>query len=731
MKSILTTCLLISLTLGLHAQPGQWETIGQRAQSDHFAVLEGQVLLGTLGAGLVHWDAAGQRTHVNTLNSALPSDQIGRLAIAPGGHWWVATAAGISRYDASTWTNWSLDDIGLPPAVPVRNIRVAPDTSVYVLTDEGFARYHNGGWLVLNTSNSTLPYNVLNDVVFAPDGKIYFGSWGSGILLLDGEDWTVYNSAVTGVSTMTYIVGLALAPDGALWAIGSHVFNFISGIRLVSFSGGVWTGHTGASIGIGPGMFASIVSDPTHGVWTRNTYGLSHLTPGGWVHYTTNEVGCAASTDRYMALDAEGQLWLNGGCGFIRSDGQSWEYFDTGLPGYCRGAGNLEAVAEDNEGNLWLGPYLSQCITKTDGNNWTHFNPYALGASENSVNTVFTDQQGRIWFGMDNSELLIHDQGQWTLLDTCATIFPGHWIRTIAESPGGDIWLAFTPLPSSSQLFAGVARYAGGQWTFWTSTEVPNLNGFILALESNDDGVLWASVFGKGLLRFDGSTWALFDTSNSGLPSNDIFDITTAPDGTLWLATSAGLVSYDGQQWTVTNTANSDLPSDRLRKLAFDHTGGLYVGYLPSAAGHVTAILRDGQWTEISPPSAPAFTNLDPVTAMIVDSRNRMIFTTSGDDFYIYDPMIMVNATDIPAKQHNDWSVSPNPGADAFYLRSSALLPNQGYVSLYDLHGRRLIRVPLQSADTPYQIGGLPAGMYVIEVAVSGERPEYLRWVRH
>ncbi len=52
-----------------------------------------------------------------------------------------------------------------------------------------------------------------------------------------------------------------------------------------------------------------------------------------------------------------------------------------------------------------------------------------------------------------------------------------------------------------------------------------------------------------------------------------------------------------------------------------------------------------------------------------------------------------------------------------------------GYVNLYDLHGRRLMRMPLQSADTPYQLKSLPAGVYVIEVMVPGAPAEYLRWV--
>jgi ligand-binding sensor domain-containing protein len=736
MKSILTTCLLISLTLGLRAQQGQWETIPPMAFTSHVAALDDAVLAGTSGAGLVYWDMLDARIHINTSNSAIPGDTISRVAIAPNGHWWVKSEAGIGQFDGANWINWSLETIGLPPGTPVNNIRVGPDASVYVLTEDGFASYSSGAWTVQNMANSDLPNNQLTDVAFGADGKVFFGSRGSGILLLDDGNWTVYNSAATGITNMSLIVGLTFAPDGTLWAVGGPNPNLT--VRLISFADNTWTGFAPADIGITVGgaasLYRAIVADPVDGIWLMYRTGLSRLQAGNWTHYPQENIGCSPGFNNFsITLDGTRSVWFISNCGLLRSNGQAWNYMDTGLPGYCGGY-KFEGVAKGADSSLWLATTESNgCITRTDGVHWEHYNPLELGASNLNVNAIFTDRQGRTWFGMDNSELLLYDQGQWTLLDTCAAVFPAHWIRTITDSPGGDIWLAMDPLPGSSQPFAGVARYSNGAWSFWTSMEVPNLLGFIWALESNEDGVLWASVSGKGLLRFDGTAWTLFDTSNSGLPSNDVFDITTAADGTLWLATNAGLVSYDGQQWTVTNTANSDLPSDRLRKLAFDHTGGLYAGYLPSAAGHVTAVLRDGQWTEISPPSAPAFSSFYAISAMIVDSRNRMVFTVPNYtyDFYIYDPMIMVNATDIPAKQHNDWSVFPNPGADAFYLRSSALPHDQGYVSLYDLHGRQLMRVPLQEASTPYQMGGLPAGMYVIEVAVSGERPEYLRWVRH
>lgn len=724
MKSISTTCFLLSLSLGLFAQ--QWETITPMANISHTTALNDAGLAGTSGAGLVYWDMPDGRTHINTSNSAIPGDTIGRLAIAPNGHWWIQTEAGIGQFDGSNWFNWSLATIGLPANTLINNIRISPDASVYVLTNDGFARFNSGVWTVQNMANSGLPNNQLTDVAFAPDGKIFFGSRSSGILLLDNGNWTVYNSAATGVTNMNAILGLTFDPDGILWAFGGTL-----SVRLVRFDGNTWTGFTAAAIGItgSTTFFRAIVSDP-HGVWLAHSRGLSHLQAGNWTHYTSEDIGCLPLTNTSISLDGTGHAWFLSTCGLLRFNGQAWNYVDTGLPGSCGGF-KLEAVAEGADGSLWLGTTESDggCITRTDGIHWEHYNPLELGASTLNVNTIFTDRQGRTWFGMDG-ELLLYDQGEWTLLDTFAQAFADHWIRTIADSPGGDIWLALVPLPSGSQQFAAIARYSNEAWSFWTSMEVPNLQGIITALESNEDGVLWASVLGKGLLRFDGSTWTLFNASNSGLPNNDIFDITTAPDGVLWLATDAGLVSYNGQQWTVTNTSNSGLPADRLRKLAFDLAGGLYVGYLPSVAGHITAVLRDGQWTEISPPSAPSFSGFSPISAMIVDSRNRMIFTTSEflENYYIYDPMVVGVAEALQPR--SNWSVFPNPGAGSFYLRSAAL-SETGYVNLYDLHGRRLMRMPLQSAETPYQLKSLPAGVYVIEVLVSGERKETLRWINH
>ena len=55
--------------------------------------------------------------------------------------------------------------------------------------------------------------------------------------------------------------------------------------------------------------------------------------------------------------------------------------------------------------------------------------------------------------------------------------------------------------------------------------------------------------------------WIVYDTLNSGLPSNVINSIAIDSNGIKWIGTNKGLVKYNGIIWTVYNTSNSGLPT--------------------------------------------------------------------------------------------------------------------------------------------------------------------------
>lgn len=71
--------------------------------------------------------------------------------------------------------------------------------------------------------------------------------------------------------------------------------------------------------------------------------------------------------------------------------------------------------------------------------------------------------------------------------------------------------------------------------------------------------------------------WAIFDTTNSPLPHNQVQAI--AADSTcVWIGTSDGLARYDGAQWTVYTTESAPLPSANIRALATGGAGKVWIG---------------------------------------------------------------------------------------------------------------------------------------------------------
>ena len=70
------------------------------------------------------------------------------------------------------------------------------------------------------------------------------------------------------------------------------------------------------------------------------------------------------------------------------------------------------------------------------------------------------------------------------------------------------------------------------------------------------DDKLWVAYSGSGgvglgVSSFDGTVWNHYNTSNSGLPNNDIRAIAADHDGNLWFGCyNVGIVKFDGEHPT-------------------------------------------------------------------------------------------------------------------------------------------------------------------------------------
>src|SRR5208337_1850521 len=104
------------------------------------------------------------------------------------------------------------------------------------------------------------------------------------------------------------------------------------------------------------------------------------------------------------------------------------------------------------------------------------------------------------------------------------------------------------------------------------------------ALAQTNDGYIWLGTE-AGLVRFDGTSFAVFDqSSNPALPSGDIRCLLATKDGGLWVGTSEGLARWkDGA--TRTYTRSDGLPGDSVLTLAEAADGVLWVDTDQGLAG--------------------------------------------------------------------------------------------------------------------------------------------------
>jgi Leucine-rich repeat (LRR) protein len=123
-------------------------------------------------------------------------------------------------------------------------------------------------------------------------------------------------------------------------------------------------------------------------------------------------------------------------------------------------------------------------------------------------------------------------------------------------------------------------------WTNYNTTNSGLLSNDLQCLVFNESNTLWAAYTGVGgtglgVVKFDGTTWTNYNTSNSGLPNNDIRAIASDYAGNMWFGCyNGGLTKYNSNTdtWTFYNTSNSGLPHDGVSSLICDNNGHLWVG---------------------------------------------------------------------------------------------------------------------------------------------------------
>lgn len=307
-------------------------------------------------------------------------------------------------------------------------------------------------------------------------------------------------------------------------------------------------------------------------------------------------------------------VWVGTSGGVVRYDTKddSFKLFDARNGLLSNGMFYVGRV----KGMLAVGTYgggLSLLDEKTG--KWKNYNiPEGLGDA--FVYEVITASNGDIWIATWSGVNRIRggnldDRSKWDLytVENTKGGVPNDWIYGLAEGKNGDIWLATE---------GGMARFANNKWENWNhakglgapyakvkdaiafkndpgkqsthhakqkqemglqGVDVAYNPNYVVSLEVDKQGTVWAGTWGGGLSRFDGKRWTNYTTAE-GLPGNHVFMLHTDTAGKLWIGTNNGLTTYQPEtgKFTKALTTADGLFANNVFAMGSTAKGDLWIG---------------------------------------------------------------------------------------------------------------------------------------------------------
>ncbi|HEX3855818.1 MAG TPA: two-component regulator propeller domain-containing protein [Verrucomicrobiae bacterium] len=388
-----------------------------------------------------------------------------------------------------------------------------------------------GGRLIKNLGTSPWGNVKITSACEDDDGNLIVGTLGKGVFWYEPDGKYRQISKAQGLSS-DFVLSLCLDRGGNLW-VGTD------GDGLNQIKRKIFSTPTELQM-----LAAQSVSEDDHGgLWTAfNAHGVSY-----WLTNSAQDFGVSRNQSAWSVLvDHRQQVWVG-------TLDEGLFQFQTNhfipAPGAEILGQQIFALFETRGGQLWAG--TQNGLARWDGQNWKMFTARD-GLSENVVRAIAEDAEGNLWVGTENHGLNFFKDGKFISYHAQDNGLPGDNISCLYADKNGVLWVGTAG--------HGLARFQNGKWTRY-STENGLASDSISYLIEDDAGYLWIGS-NMGLMRIQKKSLNDFadETTNSiscrtftetdGLPTRECTAgsqpaAIRAHDGTLWFPTTKGLVSVN------------------------------------------------------------------------------------------------------------------------------------------------------------------------------------------
>jgi signal transduction histidine kinase/ligand-binding sensor domain-containing protein/CheY-like chemotaxis protein len=523
--------------------------------------------------------------YFRTLDAAdgLPSSTVWKIAQDRDGYIWIGTADGLARYDGVDFRVYRHDatDAASLAGEDVTALFVDRDNRLWCGGEDaglnrlgasrrGFAHFRHD-----DNNPASLAGNDVWAIGQTRDGAIWSGGYADGLDRLDESTNTFihfrHDAANAGSLASDNVLALRGDDAGNLW-IGLD-----AGIDVRGADGRFHHVNVSAVPGTG-GINAAVFLETPSGMLVGTRRGV--LRVDARLRATVLETARLSDAVVYGLADgADGAIWIATRDGLDRLDagGRLDVYTENAaVPGSLPGKKVFDAL-RDRDGGLWFATTdAGLAYLPADWRNFALFRNDPRDAHSlngNRVEGMATDAQGGVWSvdldgGIDRLDPAsgrveryaergsVPDKALWSVLaDRAGRLWVGHarGLRVYELQSG-----KFRDLPVDAARADALPR------------------GSVDLLVEADDGAIWASADGGGIVRIDPAALAItrYDDAD-GLRSVDIGQIGFAADGALLAASAAGLDRMDPATRRFASLAAA--PAQRVLAFAFAGDGTLWL----------------------------------------------------------------------------------------------------------------------------------------------------------
>jgi ligand-binding sensor domain-containing protein len=261
------------------------------------------------------------------------------------------------------------------------------------------------------------------------------------------------------------ITGVAFDGLGNKW-IGTN-----SG-GLAKFDGNAWTIYNKSNSNLPNDHIVCLASDNLNHVWIgTNGFGLVEFTGDAFIIHNTENSNLSNDVINCIAIDNAGGKRVGTRYGLVTIQDTNWSVF------YPKGIlVDVNFISVDGQGNIWIASQ-DPIVAKFNGSNWSYYYYYET-LPDASTTCFSSDLQGNAWVGAkSNSEsagyLLKLTGSAWTVYDHTNSSVYTTGINCINPDARGSMWIGSSKVTNDPN----VLRFDGSNWQNYYSSDFP-LNSF-------------------------------------------------------------------------------------------------------------------------------------------------------------------------------------------------------------------------------------------------------------